>query len=260
MTISIKNELFLPPASATTLKARISTLAADAVLGGRAESPFEQYFSQALGKLEKRSEMQAQDAPPLTKEEVSVLLLKMQRQMNNRLLRMLTDDTENDAASFSLHGSAVSGASVGQMEPSEIPLLLQRNDALPSPRQEMEQIIHEAAGAYGVEADLIRSVIKAESNFKINSTSPRGAQGLMQLMPGTARELGVVDPYDPRQNIMGGVRYLRRLLDRYHGDQSLALAAYNWGMGNVERHPERLPKETRAYIVRVTEYLRMAKV
>jgi soluble lytic murein transglycosylase-like protein len=81
----------------------------------------------------------------------------------------------------------------------------------------------------------------------------------MQLMPGTARELGVKDPYDPVENIMGGTRYLRMLLDRYHGNVRLALASYNWGMGNVERSPERLPAETTHYISRVLKHYALAK-
>jgi soluble lytic murein transglycosylase-like protein len=73
----------------------------------------------------------------------------------------------------------------------------------------------------------------------------------MQLMPTTAAELGVRDSFDPAQNIMGGTRYLRRLLDRYQGDRKLALAAYNWGMGNVENRLESMPRETRNYILKV---------
>ena len=81
----------------------------------------------------------------------------------------------------------------------------------------------------------------------------------MQLMPDTARELGVKNPFDPVENIMGGTRYLRGLLDRYQGDKRLALAAYNWGMGNVERNPEKLPRETANYISRVLRHYNEAK-
>ncbi len=118
-----------------------------------------------------------------------------------------------------------------------------------------EPIIEQASKDYGVDAGLIRAVIRAESNFKTESTSPKGAMGLMQLMPETARELGVRDAYDPRENIMGGTRYLKGLLDRYRGDVPTALAAYNWGMGNVERRPEKLPRETKVYIQRIQQFL-----
>lgn len=117
---------------------------------------------------------------------------------------------------------------------------------------EIERIINQAASDHGVEPGLIRSVIRTESAFDPRAVSPVGAQGLMQLMPGTAAELGVTDPFDPEQNIMAGTRYLRQLLDRYNGDLDRALAAYNWGMGNVDRHGlDRLPEETRNYLARV---------
>jgi soluble lytic murein transglycosylase-like protein len=77
----------------------------------------------------------------------------------------------------------------------------------------------------------------------------------MQLMPETARDLGIEDPYDPSQNVTAGTRYLKMLIDRYKGNVNVALAAYNWGMGNVERNPGRLPEETRNYIARINGYL-----
>ncbi len=116
------------------------------------------------------------------------------------------------------------------------------------------RLIDYSSQKHGVDAGLIRAVIRAESGFDPRATSSKGAMGLMQLMPETARDLGVDDPYDPVQNVMAGTEYLKTLLHRYNGDTNTALAAYNWGMGNVERNPGRLPEETKTYITRITRY------
>ncbi|MEA1970215.1 MAG: lytic transglycosylase domain-containing protein, partial [Thermodesulfobacteriota bacterium] len=123
------------------------------------------------------------------------------------------------------------------------------------PLRDINRIVDSASEKYGVDSGLVKAVIKAESDFDAGSTSHKGAMGLMQLMPDTAKDLGVKNPYNPVENVMGGTRYLKILLDRYDGDVNLTLAAYNWGMGNVERHPEKLPEETKNYMVRVNKYL-----
>ncbi len=121
--------------------------------------------------------------------------------------------------------------------------------------EEIESYINKASAQFGVSPHLIKAVIQAESSFDHQAVSPAGAQGLMQLMPATARELGVDNPFDPEQNVMGGTRYLKSLLDRYEGDLDKALAAYNWGMGNLERNPDGLPAETRNYQSKVKTFL-----
>jgi soluble lytic murein transglycosylase-like protein len=123
-----------------------------------------------------------------------------------------------------------------------------------SPDPEIDAVIRRAADALGLDPALIRAVVKAESNFNPKAVSSAGAKGLMQLMPRTAREMGVEDPFDPLQNIWGGARYLKRMLDRHGGNVRKALASYNWGPGNVDRHGAggSLPRETRRYIEVVT--------
>ena len=119
-------------------------------------------------------------------------------------------------------------------------------------RKDLEQVIAEAAKTYGVSADLVRAVIQTESQFDPAAVSPVGALGLMQLMPVTAAYLGVADPFDPRQNVNGGVRYLSMLLDRFDGNVALALAGYNAGPTAVARHKGIPPfRETRGHVQKI---------
>jgi len=120
-----------------------------------------------------------------------------------------------------------------------------------------DSIIRQASERFGVKPSLIKAIINAESGFDHSATSDKGAQGLMQLMPKTANDMEVEDPYKPEENIFGGVRYLSNLLGRYNNNMKLALAAYNAGPENVEAYNGVPPfPETETFIKRVLDYYR----
>jgi soluble lytic murein transglycosylase-like protein len=117
-----------------------------------------------------------------------------------------------------------------------------------------DDVIQEHATLNGVRTDLVRAVIQVESGFNPAARSPKGALGLMQLMPATIRQFGVSNPFSPKENVRAGVAYLRQLLDRYSGNEQLALAAYNAGPVAVDRHGESIPpfRETEQYVSAVS--------
>ena len=118
-----------------------------------------------------------------------------------------------------------------------------------------DDIIRDSARQHSVRTDLVRAVVQVESGYNPFATSPKGALGLMQLMPATIQQFGVKNPFDPMENIRAGVAYLRRLLDKYSDNEVLALAAYNAGPGAVDRHGQAVPpyRETRDYVSRVNK-------
>ena len=121
--------------------------------------------------------------------------------------------------------------------------------------REYDDVIFEHARQHNVRTDLVRAVVQVESAFNPNARSPKGAMGLMQLMPSTAKEFGCRNPFNPVENIRAGVAYLRQLLDRYSNNEELALAAYNAGPGAVDKHNLSVPpyRETRNYVAQIAQ-------
>ncbi len=118
-----------------------------------------------------------------------------------------------------------------------------------------DHIIAQASRLYNIRFELIKAIIRVESNFDPNAVSPKGALGLMQLMPSNVEQLNVRNPFDPRENVMAGTRFFRRLFERYNSDLTLSLAAYNAGPGAVDRHRTVPPyRETRNYVEKVLKY------
>ncbi|MBN1381547.1 MAG: lytic transglycosylase domain-containing protein [Deltaproteobacteria bacterium] len=201
-------------------------------------------------------------------------LKKIQIQMNRHLMDAMSLEKKGeleDDHSFLMHHLLISRLNLPSDHPSNqnptipgtnssnIMQSNQNNDVFNVPK-DLEDIINQAALMHGVDSALIKSVIKVESDFNPDSTSPKGAMGLMQLMPATAKDLGVQNAHDPAENVQAGTRYLRTLLDRYGGNADMALAAYNWGMGNLERKPDGMPAETRNYVKNVNHYYERMKV
>jgi SLT domain-containing protein len=128
------------------------------------------------------------------------------------------------------------------------------------PSPPMNEVVNTASAEYHLDPDLVNSVIHAESGFNAHAVSPKGARGLMQLMPNTASQLGVNNAFDPQDNVQGGSRYLRELLERYNFDLVKALAAYNAGPDRVEQYNGVPPfRETRAYVARIVREYNVKK-
>jgi soluble lytic murein transglycosylase-like protein len=187
-------------------------------------------------------------------KRMEILLQRVEIRMYEHLLNMISENPETSKNIIEWTFDIFSGYSSILATDEDVSISLhneQISDAQFN-KNDYDAVIKKASDIYNVNPDLIRSVIEAESNFNSNCTSSKGAMGLMQLMPETANDLGVRNAYDPEENIMAGTLYLKGLLDRYQGNVRLALAAYNWGMGNVEKYPGKMPLETRNYVERVT--------
>lgn len=244
--------------------------------GASDQGSFENLIKEAAGTTDPTN-MKPDEKPSISKDKLLEFAQMMKLQTNQSLLR-ITSDQESESRSGEDGMADLLGSSSTKDIFSSIPSIIRRGasetdmpnpvatvgnkpKALagpgnPDPTSGIDEIIRKASTTYDVDFELIKGVIQAESNFNPNAISPKGAMGLMQLMPMTAKELGVTDPMDPAANVMGGTKYLKRLLDRYDGNVPRALAAYNWGMGNLESSRGRLPEETRNYVSKITRYYR----
>ena len=142
-----------------------------------------------------------------------------------------------------------------KVDPVRDPEIAESIKAKQNKPRTIDEIIEFESKAKGLDPDLVRAVVKAESNFNPRAESPKGAMGLMQLMPDTAEELGVENPFDPRQNIKGGTKYLKELLDTFK-NKDLAVPTYNAGPGTVRKYKGIPPySETKGYVKKVNNYL-----
>jgi soluble lytic murein transglycosylase-like protein len=219
-------------------------------------------FKEILHKTtQRKTDSYINDMPPISKDQLMNIINNMNAHMNTKLMQALSMEINGEVdVPSSMHLMDRLNVSQTQAESNTSNKWhATPNNDIPDGGINLDRIIDQAAKTHGVEAALVKSVIKVESNFNSRSTSSKGAMGLMQLMPETARELGVQNPYDPVENVGAGTRYLKMLLNRYDGNVPLSLAAYNWGVGNIERRPDQMPTETKQYVDRVTNYYEMVK-
>ncbi|AIG26217.1 membrane-bound lytic murein transglycosylase D precursor [Brevibacillus laterosporus LMG 15441] len=211
--------------------------------------------AQLQGLLDNQTNPDGQD--PLFSDVFENELQKYQHVISKEQVLAELDGTNQQQNSWN--------SSLTYSSPS-LDLTSNKDESMTWGRQQIVDKIEQVSKRFGVNSSLVREVVRAESNFNPTATSHAGAKGLMQLMDDTARSVGVRNSYDPDQNLMGGTKYLSKLLDRYDGNVKVALAAYNAGSGRVrragietnedfDRLAANLPQETQRYVAKITTKL-----
>ncbi|MGG3873443.1 lytic transglycosylase domain-containing protein [Brevibacillus laterosporus] len=211
--------------------------------------------AQLQGLLDNQTNPDGQD--PLFSDVFENELQKYQHVISKEQVLAELDGTNQQQNSWN--------SSLTYSSPS-LDLTSNKDESMTWGRQQIVDKIEQVSKRFGVNSSLVREVVRAESNFNPTATSHAGAKGLMQLMDDTARSVGVRNSYDPDQNLMGGTKYLGKLLDRYDGNVKVALAAYNAGSGRVrragietdedfDRLAANLPQETQRYVAKITTKL-----
>ncbi|CCF14193.1 transglycosylase SLT domain protein [Brevibacillus laterosporus GI-9] len=211
--------------------------------------------AQLQGLLDNQTNPDGQD--PLFSDVFENELQKYQHVISKEQVLAELDGTNQQQNSWN--------SSLTYSSPS-LDLTSNKDESMTWGRQQIVDKIEQVSKRFGVNSSLVREVVRAESNFNPTATSHAGAKGLMQLMDDTARSVGVRNSYDPDQNLMGGTKYLGKLLDRYDGNVKVALAAYNAGSGRVrragietdedfDRLADNLPQETQRYVAKITTKL-----
>ena len=209
-------------------------------------------------------------APPATASDLAILRNGFTIRHEHRLVMGATtrlflgadDSSYTDVPTAEITGYEQDPSLPAPADPRAVNLAANAAKFEPAkPAPALNQVVDSASAAYHLDPDLVNSVIHAESGFNSHAVSPKGARGLMQLMPGTANQLGVNDAFDPQSNVTGGSRYLRELLERYNFDLVKALAAYNAGPGRVEQYQGVPPfRETRAYVAHIVHEYNRKKI
>jgi soluble lytic murein transglycosylase-like protein len=180
---------------------------------------------------------------------LAVFLLQDPASQAGQIRAAMAASLEKQAASVRVQAQAAAGSAIGRDSPSG-------TSCSPLSESEIDKMINEVSQTEHIDAAILREVARQESRLRPCAVSPKGAEGLMQLMPATQAQLQVRDPFDARQSLEAGAKLLKQLLDRYHGDLSLALSAYNAGAGKVDRSGG-IPNitETKNYVAAILGHL-----